>query len=246
MDQQIEQKIVERGQEFFNSISGEAPSIFNKGWWTGKVMDWSMKNEEFKVQVFRFVDVLPYLNTSESLLRHIREYFASSGSEVPSVLRWGAGKAGLGGALTAKIMGGAIRSNIESMGRQFIIGQNVKEAMGGLAKLSGFRPSGTALPIWRVNWAAIKSDKPPGLPDIGLPFGNYFAVMKAKLNLTAEQDAQYSVASRATHRTADLRPGWRPPLRRAGGWCTCRRNHGLMTCKKPRSVARAGPIVSIF
>lgn len=102
MDQQIEQKIVERGQEFFNSISGEAPSIFNKGWWTGKVMDWSMKNEDFKVQLFRFVDVLPYLNTSESLLRHIREYFASSGSEVPSVLRWGAGKAGLGGALTAK------------------------------------------------------------------------------------------------------------------------------------------------
>ena len=82
MDQQIEQKIVERGQEFFNSISGEAPSIFNKGWWTGKVMDWSMKNEDFKVQLFRFVDVLPYLNTSESLLRHIREYFASSGSEV--------------------------------------------------------------------------------------------------------------------------------------------------------------------
>ena len=66
MDQQIEQKIVERGQEFFNSISGEAPSIFNKGWWTGKVMDWSMKNEDFKVQLFRFVDVLPYLNTSES------------------------------------------------------------------------------------------------------------------------------------------------------------------------------------
>ena len=64
-------------------------------------MDWSMKNEDFKVQLFRFVDVLPYLNTSESLLRHIREYFASSGSEVPSVLRWGAGKAGLGGALTA-------------------------------------------------------------------------------------------------------------------------------------------------
>lgn len=50
MDQQIEQKIVARGQEFFNSISGEAPSIFNKGWWTGKVMDWSMKNEDFKVQ----------------------------------------------------------------------------------------------------------------------------------------------------------------------------------------------------
>ena len=61
MDQQIEQKIVERGQEFFNSISGEPvhPSIRLGG--TGKVMDWSMKNEDFKVQLFRFVDVLPYL-----------------------------------------------------------------------------------------------------------------------------------------------------------------------------------------
>ena len=167
MDQQIEQKIVERGQEFFNSISGEAPSIFNKGWWTGKVMDWSMKNEDFKVQLFRFVDVLPYLNTSESLLRHIREYFASSGSEVPSVLRWGAGKAGLGGALTAKIMGGAIRSNIESMGRQFIIGQNVKEAMGGLAKL---RKDGFAFTVDLLGEASVTRRKATPMPPVTMRY----------------------------------------------------------------------------
>lgn len=39
---------------------------------------------------------------------------------------------------------------------------------------------------------------PPGMPDVGLPFGNYFAVMKAKLNLNATQEAQYTVALRAT------------------------------------------------
>lgn len=44
----------------------------------------------------------------------------------------------------------------------------------------------------------VQAAPPPGMPDIGLPFGNYFAVMKAKLNLTAEQNAQYTVASRAT------------------------------------------------
>ena len=38
----------------------------------------------------------------------------------------------------------------------------------------------------------------PGLPDIGMPFGNHFAAMKAKLNLNPTQDAQYSVASLAT------------------------------------------------
>ncbi len=135
MDSQLEEKIVRRGKDFFTSISGEAPSIFNKGWWTGKVMDWAMQNEDFKVQLFRFVDVLPYLNTSESLLRHIREYFSGGDADVPAVLKWGASAAGIGGALTGKIMGMTIRSNIEGMARQFIIGENVKEAMKGLGKL---------------------------------------------------------------------------------------------------------------
>ena len=91
----LDRKIVERGKEFFASISGEAPSIFNKSWWTGKVMDWSMKNENFKIQLFRFVDVLPYLNTSESLTRHTNEYFAGDDQDVPKVLRLDAGAMGV-------------------------------------------------------------------------------------------------------------------------------------------------------
>ena len=38
----------------------------------------------------------------------------------------------------------------------------------------------------------------PGMPDLGLPFGNHFAAMKAKLNLNAAQDAQYVVAMQST------------------------------------------------
>lgn len=88
----MEQKVIERGREFYTSISGESPSIFDKSWWTGKVMDWSMKNEDFKIQLFRFVDVLPYLNTSESLLRHIREYFADGGAESADGAALGSGR----------------------------------------------------------------------------------------------------------------------------------------------------------
>ncbi len=157
MNQALEQRIVETGKKFFASISGEAPSIFNKGWWTGKVMDWSMKNENFKVQLFRFVDVMPYLNTPESLLRHIREYFATGDSDVPAVLRWGAGTAsGIGGALTGKLMGSTIRSNIEAMGRQFIIGQNVAEAMKGLAKL---RKDGFAFTVDLLGEASVNEEE---------------------------------------------------------------------------------------
>ena len=131
----LEQKIINRGKEFFASISGEAPSIFNKGWWMGKVMDWSMNNETFKVQLFRFIDVLPYLNTSESLARHIKEYFASDDQDVPTVMKWGARSAGIIGKLTGKVMNMLIRSNLEGMAKQFIIGENVKDALKTIKKI---------------------------------------------------------------------------------------------------------------
>ena len=131
----LDPRIIARGREFFSSIAGESPSVFNKGWWTGKVMDWAMKNEDFKVQMFRFVDVLPYLNTSESLSRHIEEYFASDDSNIPDVLKWGATKTKIGGGLVAKVLNKTIRSNIETMARQFIIGQVSKEAVKGIKKL---------------------------------------------------------------------------------------------------------------
>ena len=46
---------------------------------------------------------------------------------------------------------------------------------------------------------------PPGMPPIGLPYGNYFAAMKARLNMTPAQDAQYTVALTATVKANDAR-----------------------------------------
>ena len=46
--------------------------------------------------------------------------------------------------------------------------------------------------------ATLAQAAPPGMPELGLPFGNHFAAMKAKLNLNATQDAQYTVAMQST------------------------------------------------
>ena len=131
----LESRIKARGEEFFVSISGEAPSIFKKDWWTGKVMDWCMRNESFKVQLFRFVDVLPYLTTGESLSRHIEEYFATQDQDIPAVLKIGAKSASFGGSLAGKMLARTIRSNIEGMAKQFIIGENIKDSIKSLKKL---------------------------------------------------------------------------------------------------------------
>jgi len=78
MEKELNSRIIARGKEFFGSISGEKPSLFNKSAWMGKVMDWSMQNQQFKIQMFRFVDVYPTLTNSRLLTEHIREYFGAA------------------------------------------------------------------------------------------------------------------------------------------------------------------------
>jgi RHH-type proline utilization regulon transcriptional repressor/proline dehydrogenase/delta 1-pyrroline-5-carboxylate dehydrogenase len=134
-DSDLDKRIRERGREFFSVIKDEKPTIFDKGWWTGKLTEWCMGNDSFKVQLFRFVDVLPYLTTSHSLSRHLEEYFATDDEDIPSVLKWGAKTAGIGGRITGTILAQTIRANIESMARQFIIGENAKDALNVLTKL---------------------------------------------------------------------------------------------------------------
>ncbi|QEM69681.1 L-glutamate gamma-semialdehyde dehydrogenase [Geobacter sp. FeAm09] len=131
---EINTKIVARGKDFFSTISGEKPSLFNKGAWMGKVMDWSMQNEQFKVQMFRFVDAFPSLTTSKLLTDHIREYFGEE-KDMPPVLATGAKMAGMLGSLGGAMLNKFISANIQEMARQFIVGENTKEAVKNMEKL---------------------------------------------------------------------------------------------------------------
>jgi len=127
----ISKKIFERGSEIFNLMEADTGSVFNKDWWYGRIMDWSMKNEAFKIQMFRFVDVLPYLNSSEEVARHLKEYFSAEGQELPSVLGWGLGL----GSLAPGLMASAIRKNVTQMARMFITGETPDEAFKNLEKM---------------------------------------------------------------------------------------------------------------
>ena len=37
------------GEQIFSQMAGESPSIFKKDYWSGRIMEWSMKDELFKV-----------------------------------------------------------------------------------------------------------------------------------------------------------------------------------------------------
>jgi len=131
---ELDSRIVARGREFFSLISGQKPSLFNKGAWMGKVMDWSMKNETFKIQLFRFVDVFPSLTTAKLLTDHIREYFGEE-KDMPPALSAGAKVAGMLGSLGGAVLNKVLTSNIQEMARQFIVGENTREAVNNLERL---------------------------------------------------------------------------------------------------------------
>ena len=130
----LNNKIISRGKDFFSTVAGEKPSLFNKGAWMGKVMDWSMQNEQFKIQMFRFVDAFPSLTTGKLLTDHIREYFGEE-KDMPPVLQTGAKMAGMLGSLGGAVLNKFISANIQEMARQFIVGENTKEAVKNIEKL---------------------------------------------------------------------------------------------------------------
>ena len=77
-----------------------------------------MRDEAFKVQMFRFVDVLASLRRSDDIVEHLREYFHGMDGFVP-MMQTGLKAAGIFPWLTAYIL----RRNVSGMARQFIAGQ---------------------------------------------------------------------------------------------------------------------------
>ena len=89
MADDLEARIQETGRRLYQLIEEERPAVFEKEFWMGKVLAWCMEDEAFKVEMFRFIDVFPYLNRPESVTNHLKEYFGRPGQSFPAALKWG-------------------------------------------------------------------------------------------------------------------------------------------------------------
>jgi len=92
-----------------------------------------MKDDAFKVQLFRFIDVLPSLRDDSQVARLMEEYFGESAA-VASPLHWGlraVSATRLGARLSAK----ALRRQIQQLATTFIAGASVVDAAPALARL---------------------------------------------------------------------------------------------------------------
>lgn len=122
------------GKEIFDRMKGQTPSVFNKDWWSGKVMDFSMKDEAFKVEMFRFVDVFPTLRTPVEVAQHIQEYFCRPDTNFPALFQFGLNMV-KPDSMVAKIAASQIEKQMTGMASKFIAGTTAADAIDSLQKI---------------------------------------------------------------------------------------------------------------
>ena len=124
----VEERTRRYGREIFARIDRQGPVLFTKPWLDDKLMGLGMHDPALKVQLFRFVDTLPYLKQAEEVSRHLREYLGEAREELPWWVRAGMRLIPGGGPL-GKALAFAARTGAEQMARKFIAGSNVAEAL---------------------------------------------------------------------------------------------------------------------
>lgn len=141
-DSNFDAKVRAFGKEIFSAIGKERPSTFNKDYWTGRIMEWSMSKPDFKVNMFRLVDVLPALKSSAAVATHVSEYLSKPGAEISGLLEWGLNLNPH--SLRAKVTSALVRKSVEQMAAQFIAGESPKDALKQLRRLRKAKLSFTA------------------------------------------------------------------------------------------------------
>src|SRR5205809_4304089 len=126
----LQAEVERRGTQIFDLVDRHPESIFSKAGFYQRMMEFSMRDEHFKVQMFRFVDVLASLRRGSDIVQHLDEYFADTRNGFAPFIRTGVSLA----RIVPIISGKFLRWNVSGMARQFIAGRNPDDVMKTLRK----------------------------------------------------------------------------------------------------------------
>jgi RHH-type transcriptional regulator, proline utilization regulon repressor / proline dehydrogenase / delta 1-pyrroline-5-carboxylate dehydrogenase len=124
-----------RGEQIFELVDRHPESIFSKSGFYQRMMALSMRDEQFKVQMFRFVDVLASINRPKDIVQHFDEYLSTLQNGFGPMLK----PAIRLSRMFPFIAGPFMRWNVSGMARQFIAGRDAQDVLKVLRKKSAQR-----------------------------------------------------------------------------------------------------------
>lgn len=155
--QQLNKRIMELGEQYWQRMQGEMPSLFDRQYWQGHILDWVMDDESFKVDAFRFVDVLPALQSNAAIASHVQDYLLGQERNLPAVVRSALSMAT--GGIAAPLAIQAIRSNITEMARRFICESDSQKAVRVFEKLADSNLTFTADILGEATTSDAEADR---------------------------------------------------------------------------------------
>ena len=145
-----EQAIQTLARSLYRKAAEHKPSIFEARDLLGRMIDWSLGDDSLRTALFRFVDVLPSLQSSAEIGRHLEEYF----TRVDHAL---GGLVYVAQALQAgRWVAPVVRRNVVSFARRFIAEEKADEL---IPILSGLRAEPAAFTLDVVGEATVSDSE---------------------------------------------------------------------------------------
>lgn len=128
----VETEIQNLARQFSAFAAGARPGIFDPSFWHGRLLEWAMADPLFKADLYRFIDVLPALETSEQVSEHVREYLLGTRHDIPGIADLTVKAAASG--LFSGPASASIRKGVEQLAGRFIIAGTVEGAVHAFKK----------------------------------------------------------------------------------------------------------------
>ncbi|MDD2942453.1 MAG: proline dehydrogenase family protein [bacterium] len=140
--EELESAIKILGENILSDIRKASRKGMHPDFITDRLLGWGMKQDNLKVALFRFVDVLPSLDDPNTIVRIAQEYFAPLKNTLPrllgGLLDWRSGR------ITSSPIAAIAQRAIRSVASQFIVGETPMQA---LEKLRAIRKKGRGFTI---------------------------------------------------------------------------------------------------
>lgn len=102
--------------------------------WDDKVLDWTMANPGLRVQMFRFIDAIPALQSKAEIANHFQQYMSTEAVELPSALK-GILNFSDPDSFPAQTAAATITKAVETLAYKYIAGENINEVIKTIDRL---------------------------------------------------------------------------------------------------------------
>ena len=133
LSEETETRIQEMGKRLLEAARERKQAFWAREHWEEILFHKLMDNEQLRVQLLRFVDVLPALISDEDLSKHLHEYLGEEDLPIPGFAKWGIEHAQ--GSVAAHLAAGAVRTAMHGLAKRFIGGEDVNDAFNTVKHL---------------------------------------------------------------------------------------------------------------